>query len=110
MPLSHTKSKEKLCGDSQAGTKPQEGSSSEIEGFGRKHWETTKTKGSLAHERQDKHDTENQAAVTAQPLQVSISSMTVEKAVKNTKAVEAKKKEGKKKKNETKNLFPLTAK
>lgn len=33
--LSHTKSKEQLCGDSQAGTKPQAGSSSEIQGFGK---------------------------------------------------------------------------
>jgi len=36
VPLPHTKSEEQLRGDSQAGTKAQAGSGSEIQGFGRK--------------------------------------------------------------------------
>lgn len=68
VPLSHTKSEKQLCGDSQAGTKPQAGSGSEIQGFGRKQWETTKRKGSLTYTMQDKRDTKNQIAATAKPL------------------------------------------
>lgn len=103
VPLSLTKSKEKCAEIPKLVQSHTQEAALKHGRVGRKQWETTKRKESLTHERQDKHDTEKRVAVTAQ----SLFSLTVEKAVKNTEAVEAKKK--KRFKNEPKSLFPPTA-
>lgn len=84
VPLLHTKSNEWLWKDSQAGIKLQAGSRSETRGFGRekRKKKNTKRKWSLVRKRQCKHETEYQVAAKVQPLQVSIYSTEVEKAMK----------------------------